>query len=509
MAFPVGAAVAVVVIALRALSAASDNKGGPPSGTGAAPPVSRGTTGFWQDSGAAGTIIYQLILFGLAFGLTAGGLEAGNGVLLTFGVASAWLLFPAWVARTLFAPLGFVRLAYFSAWLSRIEWRRDKPGGPALIAAWALAQQERPWPSSIAWVEQRLTTTRRALQGSNVVAWGLLEAAKGKPESAREWLESVLMFDPRVAPEPVRRVAAEWLATDAAARGDWQRVKRITTDRKWPATRTLTLLDALASRLLGEPVPTNAGLWLWWLFAPRRLWTWSFVRQVRARAATPPAAAQALPPAPEALEPPGRALFLTAALRRSPQPDARAIVDVARAWERALDQDLRSKLFARTVLIGGGEPDEAVAEVRALVEQALAPLLPAKLEGLSGPLPTLIEAAAMGRKDRLFADLEEKMNRMDQRKLDARELPVLEEWREIVSLKRLYRETLEAGGSADAALAFSVIRDKFVNFGVWLYNVRGEKPLANAIFRMLEAEAVALGDTESERLNKKNAACDL
>jgi hypothetical protein len=48
-----------------------------------------------------------------------------------------------------------------------------------------------------------------------------------------------------------------------------------------------------------------------------------------------------------------------------------------------------------------------------------------------------------------------------------------------------------------------------VNFAVWLYNDRTEKPLANAIFRLLEAEAVALGDAESERLNKKNSNCDL
>lgn len=508
MAFPVGAAVAVVVIIIRALASAGENKA-PASTTTPAAPVSRGTSTFWQDSGAAGTLIFQLILLGFALGMTGAGLDLGNAVLLALGLGAAWLLFPAWVARVVLAPLGLARLAYFSAWLSRVEWRRDRPGGPALVAAWALAQQRAPWPSTIAWVEGKLTGSKRALQGSGVVAWGLLEAAKGKPDSAREWLESVLMFDPRVAPEQVRRVAAEWLACDAAARGDWKRVKELTSNRKWPASRALTLLDALAGRLLGERVPTNAGLWLWWALAPRRAWTWSFVRRVTARPAVPPRPDQALPQVPEALDGLGRATFVTVALRQAGTPPLASVVEVARAWERALDEQLRSKLFARAMLLGGGEPDEALGEVRGLVEKALAPLLPLNLAGAGGPLPQLLEAAALSRKDQLFSELEDRMNRMDARKHDGRELPQLEEWREFMALKKRYRQTLEAGGAADASLAFSVIRDKLVNFGVWLYNVRAEKPLANAIFRMLEAEAVSMGDSESERLNKKNAACDL
>ena len=101
------------------------------------------------------------------------------------------------------------------------------------------------------------------------------------------------------------------------------------------------------------------------------------------------------------------------------------------------------------------------------------------------------------------------MNRMEQRKLGNKELPQLEEWRELLALRGLYRQACEAGSQGDHSLAHSIIRDKLVNFGVWLYNVRVEKPVANAIFRMLEAEAVALGDSDSEKLNKKNAACDL
>lgn len=507
-----GAAAALfagVVVVLRLLNTAQNRQANKTTPAAAAVPISRGSSTFWQDSGAAGTIVFQLIGSGLMLAFIGGGLEESNGALLTLGLGAFYLLFPAWIARSVFAPLGFVRLAYFTAWLSRVEWRRDKPGGPALIAAWALAQQDTPWPSTIAWVERRLGASKKALQASGVVAFGLLEATKGRLEPAREWLDSVLMFDPRVAPPQVRVVAAEWLSTDAAARGDWKRVKAISENRKWPGSSTLTLLGALAGRMLGEPMPTNAGLWFWWLLAPRRLWTLRFVKQATAQTGKSTVAQKALPTPPEALDAVGRATFLTLALKGHGAPAASSVVEVARAWEAALGTELRSKLFMRATLVGGGEPDAAVEEVRQLVEKELGPLLPGKLSGLPGELPSLVQSAAQARKDVLTAELEERMTRMEARKVANKELPQLEEWRELLALRALYKQLCESGVVGDHSLAHSVIRDKLVNFGVWLYNQREEKPVANAIFRMLESEAVALGDSDSEKLNKKNGACDL
>ncbi len=496
---------AAVVVILRLINTAQNRQATPSTASAAAVPISRGSSTFWQDSGAAGTIVFQLIVSGVAVACIGGGVEERNGLVLTLGLGAFYLLFPAWIARSVFAPLGFVRLAYFTAWLSRVEWRRDKPGGPALIAAWSLVQQDKPWPSTLAWVERRLSSSKKALQGSGVVAFGLLEAARGRHEQAREWLDSVLMFDPRVAPPQVRVVAAEWLATDAAARGDWKRVKAISENRKWPGSSTLTLLGALAGRMLGEAMPTNAGLWFWWLLAPRRWWTRGFVKQATAQTVKRTLAEKALPAPPETLDAVGRATFLTLALQGHETPAASSVVEVARAWEAALGTELRSKLFMRATLVGGGEPDAAVEEVRELVEKALGPLLPSKLSGVHGELPNLLHSAADARNDVVYAELEERMARMDSRKVSNKELPPLEEWREVLALRALYKQSCEG----DHALAHSVIRDKLVNFGVWLYNQREEKPVANAIFRMLESEAVALGDSDSEKLNKKNGACDL
>lgn len=507
---PVGGIVAALVIAIRAINAAQNNKNGTPAtNTAGVVQTSRGSSTFWSDPGAGGTLVWQLILFGLALGLTAVGFEAASGAALTVGMTSWVLLFPAWFARAVFAPLGFVRVAYVVAHLSRVAWRRDKPGGPAMVAAWGLAQQDKPWPSTLAWLDKKLSTSKKALQASGVVARGLLEAARGNREAARQWLDSVLLFDPRVAPTHVRSVAAEWLATDAAARGDWKRVKDIANNPKWPASRQLTLLGAIAGRMLGDAMPTSAGLWMWWLFAPRRLWTFGFVRKAAAMRVAPQVPQASLPEPPAQLDPLARATFLTLALERG-VPAASTVLDVARAWESALDGGLRTKLFARSMLIGGGEPDEAIAEVRGLIEEALGALLPAKLSGLGGDVPALIDTAVQSRRDRINDELEDKMERMDHRKVNAKELPQLEEWNDFMLLRGLYRQALDAAGNqSDVSLSHSIIRDKLVNYAVWLYNVRSEKPMANAVFRMLETEAVVLGDAESERLNKKNAGCDL
>ncbi|MBL8914536.1 MAG: hypothetical protein JNM17_27780 [Archangium sp.] len=517
---PVGGIVAAIVIAIRAINAAQNKDGATTTSSSGVVQTSRGSSTFWSDPGAGGTIVWQLILLGMAFAGTGIAMETASGVALTFGLLGWWLLLPAWFARVVFAPLGMVRLAYFSCQFSRVTWRRDKPGGPAMIAAWGLAQQDKPSPSTIAWLEKVLSANKhRALQASGVVARGLLEAAKGNKEAARQWLDSVLLFDPRVAPSHVRVVAAEWLATDAAARADWKRVKDIAKNPKWAASAQLHLLGAVAGRMLGDAMPTTAGLWMWWLFAPRRLWTFSFVRKAAAMTPQPQAPEGALPDVPAELDAissadasagaVARATFLTLALKQG-APSATAVINVARTWERALDNELRSKLFARSMLIGGGEPDEAISEVRQLIEAELGKLLPAKLSGTHGDLPALIDTAVQSRREQLNNELEDKMRRMDDRKVNAREIPQLEEWHDFMLLRALYRQAVDtASNQGDVSLSHSIIRDKLVNFAVWLYNVRNEKPVANAIFRMLETEAVVLGDADAEKLNKKNAACDL
>lgn len=501
---PVGAIIAVVLLLLRGVSALQ-NKGE----AGPTVMVSRGSATFAGDDGAGGTVVWQLILFSTWLGATAVSLTEPAPLLIALAVVSFVALFPWWVTRKLLVPLGLARLAYGCAWLSRVTWRRDKPGGPALAAAWALARQRRPSPKTLAWVEQKLGDTPRALQGSTLVATGFLAAARGEKGEARTWLEGVLQLDERVAPTVVRRLAGEWLATDAAARGDWARVKTIAADKRWTASRTLWLLEGLARRHLGEPLPSDAGLWLWWLLAPRRLSTHGFVKQTLRLPRRAPETPVGVPEAPPSLDASARALWQAVALAQRKDPVAREVELAARAWEAALGSEVRSRLFTRATLIGGGEPDATLEELRQLVEQDLGPRVPASGLSAGGEGHALLAGALQAQKDARFADLEERVTRLDERKKAKRELPAREEWREFTALRALYEALAAGADESDRALAYSITHDRLLNFAVWLYNDRLERPLANAVFRFLEREAAKYGSDEDRRIDTKNAKCDL
>jgi hypothetical protein len=497
---PVGAIIGALVIVGRLATKQSGTSSAP-----ATPAVktSRGSASFFNDEGAGVTVGLWLILPTLGWGLVFAAFAEGSWGSLGFGLGTLLFVHPWRIARVLFIPLGLHRAAFYTAWLSRVTWRRDKPGGPAVAAALALVHQKHPSPAALAWVDQKLATTPRSLQASGVTAMGLLAAARGQLDDARRLLESVYAFDDRLATTTLRRIAAEWLATDAAAEGDWARVRWVTGQKRTPSSRTLWLFDALARQLQQEPVT----LWFWWLLAPRRLWTWRFVRTA---ARTPPRPRTRVPPPPKQLSPLGAALFSQLSL-----PKAGAVGDdvvaVAQRWEAALGSDsLRTHLFERVTLLGGGVPDDALDEVRRLVEAELAPRVPKDVSApVSGPMPALIDAAVASRREALLTELEQRMDRLEARRQSKRELPPPEEWRELTLLMRTYTEAANAGGPSERALAFSTIRDRLVNFAVWLYNERMGKPVANAVFRFLQVEATLVGDEESAALNAKNANCTI
>ena len=475
---------------------------------GPTPSTSRGTHDFWNDGGAGATVAFQLFLLLFLIGGWVGVSEA-QPVAIALGLGGGVLLFPWWVARRVLVPLGLARSAYRLAWFSRVTWRRDKPGGPALAAAWALARARAPASKDLAWVEAKLGASKRALQASSVAALGLLAAAKGQRAEARRLLESVFRFDRRIAVRAVRVISAEWLATDAASEGRWDRIEALATDRSTPWTPTLLLLRQVATLELGEPVPPWR-LWAAWLLAPHRLRTFSFVRRAARRPSTVETAAEGIPAPSPGFDALGAALHAHRAFALR-EPSAREVASFAQAWERALGEaSLRDRLFQRATVLGGGDPDGALDEVRALVEAELGARATApRDEHSASPMPELLDRALYSRREELYAELEDRMTRMNRRKQERRDLPPAEEWREFTSLTRTYEALCALGGASERAVAHSIIRDRLVNFAVWLFNVRVEKPLANAIFRYLESEAISLNDPGAAELNRENAACGL
>ena len=121
----------------------------------------------------------------------------------------------------------------------------------------------------------------------------------------------------------------------------------------------------------------------------------------------------------------------------------------------------------------------------------------------------MLEAALGSRKDALYAELEDRLGRLNGRREGNRVLPMIEEWREIVSVYVLYSELREMGGTAERPLAHAALKDRLLNYGAWLFNQHQEKPVANAIFRALEVEAEAVGDATSAQINRQNVKCGL
>ena len=426
---------------------------------------------------------------------------------LAFILIYTILLFPWWLVLRVAVPLGLYGQAYHFSRLARFVWRHDKPGGPALAAAWVLARKKSPSAFSIKWVEERLAQAT-VLQASVVAAHGFLAAATSDRAEAKRQLESVFAFEEGAVTSTTLRLAASWLATDAAARGEWARVLEVTTNRRTPFSRTLWLLDAIARRHVGKPV-TNGGLWYFWLLAPRRLSTVSMVRRTAAMPEGVPPEVVIRRKFVGASTPLDRALLVqTSAVDRT--LPAAELLDIARLWEKAFsDTALRVKLAERAQNNGGGDPASALDELRQLVAAELTPRMPTQLEEVQklGSLPTLLVDAMAARCDDLMADLERQVDQLDRRREQSRALPSADEWREMTRFIEGYRTVCSMGDLDHRALMHSMVRDRLCSFGVWQCNVRHEKTLAAVIFRFLEKEGAAVGDTASAELNRNNAAC--
>ena len=234
-----------------------------------------------------------------------------------------------------------------------------------------------------------------------MVAFGLLEAAKGWVESAREWLTSVLMFDPRVVPPQAGRrrgVARHRRRGRGTGAGEGD-----PDNPKWRAARTLTLPGAPRARLRRAP-PTNAGLWLRGALAPRRLWTRSSCAGGRGTSGSGPGAKPRPRFAPSRSTDGTRPRFLTLARKARSTPDRQHRGGGrARLGSGAGRGRLLGSSYARPWW--GRRADAAVEEVRQLVEQALGPML-RRSQRRVGELPSLIESAAQSTQGRAYSQLE-------------------------------------------------------------------------------------------------------
>ena len=454
-----------------------------------------------------------LVLFA---GVLAGQIYLLPPLLIIVALALPWT-----TTRLLLIPFGLARTAYWLTRTAEVAFDGDLPGGAALAGAWALLRQREPDEATTAWLEDRLrSTTIQTLGGAGILAVGLLLAARGDRDGARAIIRTVVEIDPRACPVTARRLAAGWLAADAASRGAWSEVAEIGVG--WSSGRQAWLLSAVAQSLLGEPLaPGRLGLWMRWAIAPNRRATLPIVRRaldvldgVYLDVESPRAA-----PAPAPIvndDAWSTAIAHHAALLTKPiaSVDAGDLLTLGRAWDAIFeDRGAERILIERALLIGADSSSRTLARLRSDVETDLAAVVLARDVSLDAPAastparsPTLDHARRRVR-DQLLVGVESASDGLRRRIDEKREIPAVDEWREWTALRLAYEHGTRIAGQDFRRLAFHKIHPDATSLAVWLFNERHQRPLGNAIFKWLLNEATALDDERAIVLQTKNVAC--
>jgi hypothetical protein len=420
------------------------------------------------------------------------------------------LCFPWTTARSVFIPLGWPRAAYRFGTLAMASWGSDHLGGQALAGVWALLRARNPSPEDRAWVEERLANTCTPLRGAAIVAHGLMAASRGDLETARTLCRSVSLLDRRVAPRLARKLALEWSLADAAAHGRWRDVLEL-SQRGSGSYSLAAFFRASARRLLGEPRAGRFALVVWWVLA-RRWWATGPLLK-RAWRARPLPASPLETDAGEAraMDPLGRALELHAALARVPAgQEATALSAAAAAWDEALSSmQVRDLAAERAQGLGphsGGDALDALGDEVAEELAAWALAREVRLEQLE-PGSDMLENVAYRVRDELLERIESAAVDVSYRLAERRPLHSEEEWRHFLALQHQCTLAASIGGRDTRRLAFEAVNVPLCNLGVWLFNEREERAIANGMFQWLLEESREVGSEEDRLRYQNNVGC--
>ncbi len=431
-------------------------------------------------------------------------------------LALVLLAFPWPFARLVLVPFGLARIAYWITRGSDITFRLDPKGGAAVAAAWALCMQRKPDEATAEWLSNKIAE-EAPLRGAGLLASGLLLAARGDREGARLLVGSVLDVHESACPPAARRTAPGGLTAAAAARGDGAGVA-VVGNTLGRGGRLGWLLSAIAQSLLLEPMsPGKLGLWIRWAVAPHRRATLPMVERAVAALDGAFIEPEEEPPIAPAQSAAGgdaihAALSLHAAVLTRPKAALRPedVRAAGQAWDAALQGRATERmLLERALVVGASGASAVLARMRATVEDDLTGVVLASgmaLKDLDGGGEVTSSVRARLR-DRLLTEIETASEAIKRRYDERRALPGPDEWREWGNLCALYERGVRSAGDDLRRLAFVKVFGDTCNYGVWLYNDQKQRPLANAIFRWLLAQAVAVGDARAETLMNKNVSC--
>jgi hypothetical protein len=358
----------------------------------------------------------------------------------------------------------------------------------------------------------RLETTKLPLQATSVAAMALLAAARGQHEHARELFESVLWFDRSVITADVCECTFGWLITDAASHGDWRRVRHLLreaghaevfSDAAKPYVRVeplapdtvLTRFFAqLAGKVLGgaaeEQAPQAQEDDRFRLPAEAQRFLSTFV----ATSASAPTLVLPTEPVAAALQ----ALLVSEGALTETLEDVAALLGEALRSPR-----VRQRLFERATLLGGGDPDEALAELRDLGAETLG----RSLQELRHVKEPLLRELADTHRRALIDEVETRLDRLTDLCEAGTAPPMPEVWREFVAIRRRFERAVALSEPEDRGWPHQVALRLTRYFGTWLRLTKKQRVFAHAVFTFLEVEAVRAGDEKAAQLAR--ASCEL
>lgn len=320
-------------------------------------------------------------------------------------------------------------------------------------------------------------------RGYTLAARGIIDALQGNLDQARALFNLTLDF--RHSAYAVRRYCHAWLLADAAERGRWTDVLRLS--KRGPFSMRRLLFRSCAEQLLCLRSHSRLRLRVLWLASPGRRQTWAVVQaceQVRA---------VDLPPLGRDF----RAAFDGAARLVAAPPGSMSGLEIdaiAELWQSALDDgSLRQHLIARMKEQGSGfDVEQALARVEQQVVAIVADSLAQAASWSEKPERerSLILIAAEARlQNELMEELEALSARLeiDEDAWDADLERLVRRWAEIRSVAQRYLDLFPASRE----LLYDNFGSVFCGHAIWLHIRITAYPLACDIFRWLSASVPA------------------
>jgi hypothetical protein len=437
------------------------------------------------------------------------------------------LLRPLFLLDDLLVPRGLVRLTYRTTLV--MMWLHPERRGHALLYGYRAllrAPRHRDLRADEAYLEERA----KKLSGGAVslVAAALQLAQREGLGSAVPLVRCLDSLDESVSPSWAMAVAQELLLVELMRLGDWSKVRALTPQCE--ASSLIAFVDACAKVFVPQlpgsvdasvAPPSRDRLYWLWLKVPQKqhlLWLLDKAQDFK-----PQAAGSAVQPASEPQHDKPKLDAALAALGKLWKIEPHMVGPehlrrVGLLWDAALaDKDTERLAMTRalTLTIPGSE-HKALASLRAQVVETLRSYLgdgqmPISKLFPDGNMPTqgVLVDAVLAVRAKLLEQFESATTQLEERTTDQRSLPWLDEWREWATIRDAYQRIEDFGGAEARRLAWTSLHRQANNWACWLWNARSEKVLANAVFRFLLRESLALGDDRTAQLAKKNVGSGL